>query len=735
MDANKIVVFFFFKVAMSSQLLSLMSAHDGVTVDQDLHVVLQWADQLEDFLWECSEKSLQTLLGSVHACIGSKSMSGRLNGLIMLQVLAKCSSDDVFGQHASSWIKMIATLVQKMPSNDNMARMSLSILRICTKRAPKFPDVSKYLTTLIPPTIEGVLKIGESISLANDCIQTVIVFYKRYPGSCKSSLNRVEKYLVDNIGKDQLEPAILGQCFSLMPILGGGGKDGIHHKANYLSLFEKLTMTLEDLLFDIFSMTMVNAGRKERVIEPLALPKIRGDMDLQQKALHSQRQYEMIAQCLCSLISMPCSFAKPTRLGLIFGVLQKSLSQSLSELHRKNTYESKVLLFVLPSVMKASMKILVTLLRICKLSMILFIPKIFGMLETTLMDLKTCQDDFALVKTEVFQLLSHLFVNFGPLSCITDNCKDVTACLLSEILPRNHDVGLLDKVPKRITSRKTKPVLQMHALKAINSLVQFSGSSMDETVYRQVQMAMICFGLEQECAKTRLPKETRYHLLQTLFTLLNHGHLKGQTSLPILAHLLTRSSQSDKFLQEICNHGTSICLQQMHPSRKSMFLDLPVDLKSISELKQELMKVHVYYQESSPQAYPSLQHQIELRSSNDPAIEKAPPSPDQQAISPAKSLRPKLKVPEAATQDLLKSLKRSAANANLEDDDLISLEESQEVVKDLFDSEAEAIVIPKRLKKAPRIEEGKSEDGVKENNAANAMDAETMLKDFVPVFK
>lgn len=721
---------------MSTPLLSLISAHDGVTEDQDLHVVLQWADQLEDCLCECTEKSLQTLIASAHTCVGSKTIPGQLNGLIMLQVLAKSSSDDVYNKHASFWIRLVTNKVQKMPANDNIVRTTLSILRICTKRAPNFPDVSKYLTTLIPTTIEGLLKVCEpNAHLANDCIETIIVFYKRYPGSCKSSLNRVEKFLIDNVTTDpqHLDPSRLGKCLSLMPMLGGGGKDGIHHKANYLSLLEKLTLTLEDLLIDMLSMTLMPTERKERFAETFQLPSPGNNVDLQQKAMHSQRQYEIIAQCLCSLISVPCLFAKPIRLGLLFCVLKRSLSQSLSELTKKSNYESKVLLVVLPSVMIASMKILATLSNVCKLSMVLFVPSIFEALEAILIDLKSCESSFTLLKAEVFQLLNHLFVNFGSLNCITDGCKEVTACLLSEILP--YDASLLEKVPQRFADGKSKPILRLRALTAINSLLQFAGSCMDENVYRQVQMALIWFALDQECGKNRLPQDSRQHLLQTLFTLLNHGQLKGQTSLPILAHLLNRSSQSDKCLQEICRQGTSICLQQMHPSRKSMFLDLPLDLKTIGELKQELMKVHVYYHESSAQTLPSIQPQIELQPTVTNAMEDTVTSHPKKP-SPEPSV-PRLKIPEAAAQELMKSLKRPASNSiPIDDEDLTSLEESREAVKDLFDNEVESIVIPKRAKTVERKESNpKVNEGAKENNTANVMDAETMLKDFVPVFK
>ena len=44
-----------------------------------------------------------------------------------------------------------------------------------------------------------------------------------------------------------------------MPRLGGGGSQGIQHKANFKDLFQKITYTLEDTIQDIVSLAPNNS--------------------------------------------------------------------------------------------------------------------------------------------------------------------------------------------------------------------------------------------------------------------------------------------------------------------------------------------------------------------------------------------------------------------------------------------------------------------------------------------
>ena len=101
----------------------------------------------------------------------------------------------------------------------------------------------------------------------------------------------------------------------------------------------------------------------------------------------------------------------------------------------------------------------------------------------------------------------------------------------------------------------------------------------------------ILVGMEQECSKNRLETRSRQILYETLIALLNEGHIKCQPSLQLISHLFkTRLQNEPPQLRSICYMGQALCQQQIHPSRASMHLDIPLAMKAINEIKEDLMK-------------------------------------------------------------------------------------------------------------------------------------------------
>ena len=72
-------------------------------------------------------------------------------------------------------------------------------------------------------------------NLLNDSVNTICVLFKTYPGTCIKSVTRVEKLLLSNLKPgSKLDSRVLAKCYCLIPRLGGGGKEGMDHKSNFL---------------------------------------------------------------------------------------------------------------------------------------------------------------------------------------------------------------------------------------------------------------------------------------------------------------------------------------------------------------------------------------------------------------------------------------------------------------------------------------------------------------------
>ena len=124
------------------------------------------------------------------------------------------------------------------------------------------------------------------------------------------------------------------------------------------------------------------------------------------------------------------------RLGLILGILKKLFDQLvLSECTKMNGNEGKVLLLILPEIMISSIKILRTLVLICKKSIVLLLPNILDIIQIVLADLRYFTESFSALKIQAYKLLCDVCDIFGANSSLEARHKDLVTYLLSDIVP------------------------------------------------------------------------------------------------------------------------------------------------------------------------------------------------------------------------------------------------------------------------------------------------------------
>lgn len=76
----------------------------------------------------------------------------------------------------------------------------------------------------------------------------------RYPGSCGQARPRLQEKLVMLLGQDgeQVGLELLGKCFSLLPQVGGGGREGAEHISQYNTLLGSLVTTIHTNLSSLY---------------------------------------------------------------------------------------------------------------------------------------------------------------------------------------------------------------------------------------------------------------------------------------------------------------------------------------------------------------------------------------------------------------------------------------------------------------------------------------------------
>jgi hypothetical protein len=770
---------------MSELMLGLADAHDIIKADQDLELVLKYAEQLRDcsIIQGCSPHDLNSTIACINSCFNAK--NGKLNGLVILQTLVQDCSDEVFQENGQSWIKMVWSSLQKSNNSSlGFSRLACSTMRTLIRRAPNFPDVSRYVTTIVSPIIETLLSIANThVSLANDVIRTVCVMFKLYPGSCGPSQGHVDKFLLANIvSESSLDKQILAKCLALMPRLGGGGKEGIHHKANFVTMFQKLAVTLSNIVESIQSVAPLVSTRRKKTVqtfvqEPFKLPTI-NNTDLLKKVLHLQCQFDILCECLKELLKVPFPHTKSVRPGLLFMVLNMCFDVVLSEYVKMDGNEGKVLLFIMPKVIMSSMGVIMTMLETCDKSLVLFVPSIMDKIIGVLSDLRHFTESFQTLRMMTYDLLIQVCETFGAGLGIGHYDKDLIGYIISDVIPPDQSAVTTLKAPttkgskknnKHVvhaikTSTKLNSGLIISALNALNMIVKVSGSRIEASVYTQLQCVLVSLGLEQENSPSaRLPSDVQAKLYTCLVTILEQGHTKVEPSVPLFSTIfkLALHRERDSKVKSICHHGLALCLSHCHPSRMSMHLDLPLEVKTVEEIKQDLMSVHVYYlsdgagrsvtnlptfavvadKEDTPADEPleavKSDHPVQLEHTNSKGVQEIADE------------RKRIQESNDEMRDLNERIRIAHSKDTIQDggddnDTPSSHEENERLVNEIYKFDNQPIFIPDDIKNRKIIttdtisgEPSKKHPRLDNDNAEESdyLDMNTMLKDFVPKLK
>jgi len=175
------------------------------------------------------------------------------------------------------------------------------------------------------------------------CLSTLLA---TYPGACGSVASQVDKFLCNRVSLDQARAVPvqqLAKCFAILPRLGGGGKDGVHHKESWSKYFETTLRTLDELTASLNnqlpSKRIYDNGTSSHEVTAsssacLQLPSLPSSQGLA-KVFAIQHQYSVVCRLLSSLLR--CPFPQPKRFKpgavlasvcAIFGYSANSLSPS-----------------------------------------------------------------------------------------------------------------------------------------------------------------------------------------------------------------------------------------------------------------------------------------------------------------------------------------------------------------------------------------------------------------------
>jgi len=296
--------------------------------------------------------------------------------------------------------------------------------------------VPSLLTTLLLTVREGSTCRPTSLSL-------LISIMSRYPGSCGQAASKIENTLVSTLGHG-IGLKLLGKAFSLLPQLGGGGKEGVEHSNAHMRLVLSMIATLHIGLDTLLEHKVKEFPcARPTSTTPLTLPPCNGSA-LERATLLS-KQLQELTSILGSLLTrgFPTSRSVPVDLVLSLSSRLLSLSASLED----------DLTLILPRLTASFIDLLVDLVDSCG---DLLLPEAASINSLIVSGLTRKEKLSLTIRRALHDLVAAWCHSVGP-ACGLDLCSaQILPPLLKEVLPRKPEV-LLDQSVRR-KGKKNKVV-------------------------------------------------------------------------------------------------------------------------------------------------------------------------------------------------------------------------------------------------------------------------------------
>nr|CAD7204083.1 unnamed protein product [Timema douglasi] len=274
--------------------------------------------------------------------------SFRLQGLLILEAFLPQCSDQVFVEHAVSWMQQCLKGVETR-NDARTTALSYKLLKHVLEMSSNFSELTKQVaSSVIPKFLERFSKDMEGMLAGLRCLEVVLTNYGGACGPGRVSLERFLMKLVDVPTAPRLLRAV-GRCVALMPLVGGGGTQRTNHRQQWIKAHLTLCHTLHHLLNQLYQ-----PAEDMRTLLPdaetLSLRKVR-DKDPVTRVQRLTTQLGNVAKFLQAMLNGVFPVPKNVSAQAVLDVVCRGLSvQCASLLSRNSSSEAVILACHLPDI-------------------------------------------------------------------------------------------------------------------------------------------------------------------------------------------------------------------------------------------------------------------------------------------------------------------------------------------------------------------------------------------------
>ncbi|XP_063234119.1 proline-, glutamic acid- and leucine-rich protein 1-like [Bacillus rossius redtenbacheri] len=169
----------------------------------------------------------------------------RLQGLAVLEAFLPQCPDDLFGEHAVSWMQQC---LHTLEAHGRGAAVPLAfhVLEMLLQMSSHFSELTKVISsTVVSKALEKiVISLDADSAPALKCLRVLMT---HYGGACGVSKSLLEQALLRSVANPQRAARAAG-CWALLAAVGGAGGQRANHKQRWADLQLRLCNTLHHLL-------------------------------------------------------------------------------------------------------------------------------------------------------------------------------------------------------------------------------------------------------------------------------------------------------------------------------------------------------------------------------------------------------------------------------------------------------------------------------------------------------
>jgi len=488
--------------------------------------------------------------------------AGQLSALQTLLPILQ-ASPTVCSSLLARLLPPLTTLASRPGAPSALLSATFPCINLLVSNSSSQTESGRQVASAVPSLLSTLMQsIREGSTCRPPALGLLISIMSHYPGSCGQAASKIETTLVSTLGQG-VGMKLLGKVFSLLPQLGGGGKEGVEHSAAHQRLLLSTISTLHNSLDTLLEHKVKEFPCARPTSTSLALPPCNGS-GLERAALLS-RQLQDLASILGSLLTRGFPTSRSIPVDLIISLSSRLLSLP-------SNIEDQLAL-ILPRLTTSFVNLLRDLIDSCD---DLLLPEAASINSLIVSGLTRKDKLSSTVRRALHDLVTCWCQNVGA-ACGLDLCApQILPPLLKEILPRKREV-VLDQGTKKKGKRgkvstlplSTQPSsssqqtteLQSSALAAVEAIFTAVGPWLDAKTHQLVSSAILSLSLSPLSSIAISPS--------LLASLCSSPH---QCTAPLVLPALQQSSLALPTLRNEAKAGVASLLTILHPHCASLDL-------------------------------------------------------------------------------------------------------------------------------------------------------------------